>query len=798
MNRCAVVAAILACAFVGPAVSAVPTDGLIGYWDAEGDGADQSGNGLHGTVVGNVTFVPGRTGQAFNIPWGGVDYIDLPEIVLDGPFSITAWWSITSPGRHAIVGWGTGAGTGHDYVQVRDTNRYKYKFGVRQVNGLIDDYTDGAFHHVALTRDEQDRVRLYHDGVLIEQLDNTTGEKFFHTVITDDMHISAIGRHDDTWNAMVGIVDEVTVHERALTDDEILTMFEQRPVFEAPTDPACDSTFDWVAGKELTFDLTASDPTNGDLLTLTPVDMPAGATLTGPPSANPITNNFSWTPGAAQAGVHTFKFIASDGEYTAECSFTVNVIFDADGDFDDDGLPDLWEVCGFTAANGEFVDLPAMGADPERKDIFVEVDYMKNELFNHRPNDEAIFGMEGGFEGIVGVFARAPVNNPDGSTGITLHVIIDDEIGFVAELGSETVAGSYDWSGGDPAATYFEDLKQAHFTPSLRQVAHYCVFAHKLNFDDKTVSGMSRGTDDTGFAASEFVVSLAGIGVGGVGSMAQQAGTFMHELGHDLGLRHGGGDSLNNKPNYLSVMSHAFQLSGLVHSGSTPLFDFSRWDLPDLDENSQLSETDGLGLSPAEKLLIAGYGTKWYCPAGQQEGEVGSQFCTHADATGSIDWNDNGSIDSGLLKVDINGDTLPSGFSAAPVLAGFSDWENLVYRGGAIGETGVSLPPPPPVTEPPPEVNEEVVAALGPPAPTNLSGHPSDPQNTLSWKKVAVGFTYNVYRAAGGEVEFLGNTPNTNWHDKTAEDGVEYAYSVATVDEFGTEGPAATVSVSSR
>ena len=37
----------------------------------------------------------------------------------------------------------------------------------------------------------------------------------------------------------------------------------------------------------------------------------------------------------------------------------------------------------------------------------------------------------------------------------------------------------------------------------------------------------------------------------------------MHELGHNLGLRHGGDDLPNFKPNYLSVMNYSFQLTGL-------------------------------------------------------------------------------------------------------------------------------------------------------------------------------------------------------------------------------------------
>ena len=49
----------------------------------------------------------------------------------------------------------------------------------------------------------------------------------------------------------------------------------------------------------------------------------------------------------------------------------------------------------------------------------------------------------------------------------------------------------------------------------------------------------------------------------------------MHELGHNLGLRHGGGDNTNRKPNFLSVMNYAFQLTGLTRDGSNGVFDYS-------------------------------------------------------------------------------------------------------------------------------------------------------------------------------------------------------------------------------
>jgi hypothetical protein len=38
-----------------------------------------------------------------------------------------------------------------------------------------------------------------------------------------------------------------------------------------------------------------------------------------------------------------------------------------------------------------------------------------------------------------------------------------------------------------------------------------------------------------------------------------QARAFMHELGHALGLKHGGQDDVNDKPNHFSVMNYWYQ-----------------------------------------------------------------------------------------------------------------------------------------------------------------------------------------------------------------------------------------------
>src|SRR4029078_5511463 len=66
------------------------------------------------------------------------------------------------------------------------------------------------------------------------------------------------------------------------------------------------------------------------------------------------------------------------------------------------------------------------------------------------------------------------------------------------------------------------------------------------------------GSDDRQVAAVG-----AGAAVSQVGNFRDQSGSIMHELGHSLGLGHGGSDGVNYKPNYLSVMNYAFDPGGI-------------------------------------------------------------------------------------------------------------------------------------------------------------------------------------------------------------------------------------------
>ncbi len=316
-----------------------------------------------------------------------------------------------------------------------------------------------------------------------------------------------------------------------------------------------------------------------------------------------------------------------------------------DEDTDGDGLPDGWEVNGHN-----WIDLKALGADPLHKDVFVECDSMAGQA----PDDAAI-------ETVVDAFANAPVTNPDGESGITLHVDMDETLVVDSDL--------------NPVWDEFDGYKVSHFSDYREGIFHYCIFGE--TYDGGTSSGKSRG-----IGAADFLVTLGASG----GTTGQQAGTFMHELGHNLGLRHGGPDNTNYKPNYLSVMSYAFQFNGLKKDGATGVYDYSRFRLDPLDEGA-LRERRGLdAMYPIGESLLSRYGTRFYDSTGS--------LVWGEPAHRRIDWDDDGGVEGGTVSADINGD------GSTDTLESHHDWENIDFEsGGTVGEGAAMMlmgPPAPP------------------------------------------------------------------------------------------------------
>ncbi|MFC0270387.1 OmpL47-type beta-barrel domain-containing protein [Metabacillus herbersteinensis] len=72
---------------------------------------------------------------------------------------------------------------------------------------------------------------------------------------------------------------------------------------------------------------------------------------------------------------------------------------------------------------------------------------------------------------------------------------------------------------------------------------------------------------------------------------------------------------------------------------------------------------------------------------------------------------------------------------------------------------------------------------------TNLSLDPDQPVVSITWKPVEEAVNYNVYRKTEGAAEFVkvGNTTSNTFTDKTVDVGMEYEYTVTTVDNAKVE-----------
>ncbi|SEU40628.1 hypothetical protein SAMN05443572_115189 [Myxococcus fulvus] len=302
-------------------------------------------------------------------------------------------------------------------------------------------------------------------------------------------------------------------------------------------------------------------------------------------------------------------------------------------DTDGDGLSDYVETFGFGG-----LDLSALGANARKKDIFVEVDYYPN----LRPSQATL-------DKVITAFASAPVSNPDGSTGITLHLLLDQQI----------AAADADMNLS-PVWTEFDVIKRKYFAAARAPYFHYAVFAHQ--YDGNFSSGISRG-----LPAQDFLLTLGSFN----GTEQQQAGTFMHELGHNLGLRHGGNDEANYKPNYLSIMNYEYQFYGFELGGTFGALDYSRVQVASVSEAAVYELTAFAAVAPSTESELARYfGLRF-------NGVQVAMF----SATDFVDFNNSRQYDFNTYALDFN----RNGVATDVFPMSQNDWAALIYDGGEIG-----------------------------------------------------------------------------------------------------------------
>lgn len=302
-------------------------------------------------------------------------------------------------------------------------------------------------------------------------------------------------------------------------------------------------------------------------------------------------------------------------------------------DTDGDGIRDGDEVLG--SAGG--YDLPGLGVNPLRRDILIEFDWFDDALecgaHSHRPTVGAI-------QKVITAFATAPTTNPNGTTGVNL--IADYGQGGVFTGGN--LVGDPDGvlSTGVNGSEFIAH-KNANQPAERRPYFHYSLHPHRYN-----VSSSSSGQAE--LPGNDLVVSLYC-----AGSDQNVANTIVHELGHNLLLRHGGFEDTNYKPNYNSVMNYRYQFPGVDNDCTPP-------------GNGVLSYSTGVRIPLNESNLDERDGI---CGLGNGP---------------SIDWNGDGDVIDFAFTWDINRDFASVGDNLYSALSDYNDWGNLYFLGLLSGD----------------------------------------------------------------------------------------------------------------
>ncbi|MCK6448762.1 MAG: hypothetical protein L6Q99_20400 [Planctomycetes bacterium] len=332
-------------------------------------------------------------------------------------------------------------------------------------------------------------------------------------------------------------------------------------------------------------------------------------------------------------------------------------------DTDGDGLFDSWELQGIDFDDNGVVDLdlPALKAKKDHKDLFVEIDAM----LGRQPTAATL-------DQVVAAFATAPnaaVKNPDGVDGVSLHYQNDE--GDIALAPFQNSFQEFDalkavkfGTPAERASPNWSAIREAK-----RMAFRYCIFA------DQHSGGSSSGRGE--LPGNDFMVTLGhpswGANGGTIGGTPdQQAGTFMHELGHTLGLLHGGSDSIHRKPNFRSVMNYTWQNPWPYNQAFWQL-DYSRAAFQTLGE-SALNELTGIGGDPAV-VVLAGPKPERLVPE-----------------AGPVDWDADGTANGAAVAADVNF-VLDNPAQPAEQLVSREEWSTLVYdfREGSDFADGVHL-----------------------------------------------------------------------------------------------------------
>jgi hypothetical protein len=215
-------------------------NGLVGYWPFCGNANDESGNGNNGTVNG-ATLTTDRFGaanSAYSFDRSSIKSIDISnssELDSITNISISLWMNISSYGQTGQAGYNhyldkSDQNNSHQFILANNNTGFYFYYGsgsnffqtstlptLNQWNNLSLTYTyDGSL--------QNSWCRFYLNGVCTDSFPTNV-----NLPITNyDLKIGSLGTAN--YNVVDGILDDICIWNRALTQNEITQFYTGSPL----------------------------------------------------------------------------------------------------------------------------------------------------------------------------------------------------------------------------------------------------------------------------------------------------------------------------------------------------------------------------------------------------------------------------------------------------------------------------------------------------------------------------------------------------------------------------------------
>lgn len=241
--------AVIAISVTDVAEASIVTDGLVSLWtfdesSIEENTAKDTWGENHGTIIGEPKIVEGKIESALEFD-GLVDYVDCGNDFSlsfgSNDFTASLWFKISdfSDGHASLIGktrggwadpdvfgWEFAIRSGGYYLNIDNT--------ANDAKGLmpLKSFSFGTFYYATFVVDRQNgEVRVYTDGEYLNRLDISAVKGSLDN--TYPLHIGW-----RIWGGFLkGLIDEVKIYSKALSEDEIQRNYETTSQFGAAVEP---------------------------------------------------------------------------------------------------------------------------------------------------------------------------------------------------------------------------------------------------------------------------------------------------------------------------------------------------------------------------------------------------------------------------------------------------------------------------------------------------------------------------------------------------------------------------------